>query len=145
MSWLQSHRNLLYVGLFGLLACVLFGLHLTRSSEPRPRPPQPEAWTPVETLESFIEAQENGAIGKVVEFIVRDAREDYEENTRGMDHDDMVAAGLQFRQEQYRLEETRDDVAIFYSPVSALYLGMTREDGRWKIDPKRTDKLNKEN
>lgn len=145
MSWLKSHRNAVYVGLFALLAAALLTLHMTRTSEPRPRPAQAEQWTPSETLEAFIEAQESGAIDKVVEFVVEDAREDYEENTRGMDHDDMVAAGLQFRQEQYRLEETREEAAVFYSPVSALYLAMSREDGRWKVDPRRTDKLNREN
>lgn len=145
MSWLQAHRKAVYTGLFVLLAGALCTLHFTRSTEPRVRPAQPDRWTPVETLEAFIEAQESGDTAAVVEFIVKDAREDYEESTRGMNHDDMVAAGLMSREQKYRLEETREDGAIFYSPVSALYLAMSREDGRLKIDPKRTDKLNKEN
>ena len=143
-AWLQERRNQLYLGLAALLIVILVVLHATRSTEARPRPAQPEQWTPLETLDAFIEAQETGELTKVGEFIVKEARADYEENSHGMSKDDMVAAGLQFRQEQYRLEEQRDDVAIFYSPGSALYLALTKEDGRWKIDPKRTDKLNKE-
>ena len=143
-SWLQERRNQVYLGCAAALILLLVGLHATRSTEPRPRPAEPQKWTPVETLEAFIDAQESGELSRVGEFIVKEARADFEENSRGMTHDDMVAAGLQFRGENYHLEETREDVAIFYSPGSALYLALTKEDGRWKIDPKRTDKLNKE-
>lgn len=142
-EWLQVRRNQ-YALLSVLLVAVLLALHASRTPAPRERPAAPEQWTPAEALEAFIETQEAGEVDRVAEFVVKEARADYEENTRGMAHDDMVAAGLQFRQEQYRLEEIHGDAAIFYSPVSALYLGMTREEGRWKIDPKRTDKLNKE-
>lgn len=143
-AWLQERRSQAYLGGAALLLVALLALHLTRSTEPRPRPSDPAQWTPVESLEAFIDAQESGDVARVAEFIVKDAREAFEDNSRGMNHDDMVAAGLQFRGEQYRLEETHDDVAIFYAPGSALYLALTREAGRWKIDPKRTDKLNKE-
>lgn len=143
-DWLQERRNQVYVGCAAALLFVLLVLHFTRTSDPRVRPGDPLVWSPTETLEAFIEAQESGEVTRVGEFIVKEARSDFEENSRGMNHDDMVAAGLQFRGEQYRLEETREDVAIFYSPASALYLALTKEDGRWKIDPKRTDKLNKE-
>ena len=142
--WLQERRNQIYVGLGALLLVLVLTLHFTRSTEPRQRPPEPESWSPVETLEAFIEAQESGEVSKVSDFVVKEARADFEEQSRGMAHDDMVAAGLQFRQENYRLEETHDDHAVFYSPGSALYLVVSKEDGRWKIDPKRTDKLNKE-
>lgn len=143
-SWLQERRNQYYLGGAAALLILLLTLHFTRTTEPRPRPPEAAKWTPTETLDAFIEAQESGEITRVSEFIVREALPDFEENSRGMTRDDMIAAGLQFRGENYRLEETREDVAIFYSPGSALYLALTKEDGRWKIDPKRTDKLNKE-
>ena len=137
-------RTRLLVGLGVALVLILGVLWVTRSSEPRTRPANESSWTPVETLEAFIDAQEAGDIDAIARLITSESRTEFEETARGMTHDDLVAAGLQFRQEEYRLEEQTKESAVFYSPTSALYLAMSREDGRWRVDPARTDKLNRE-
>jgi hypothetical protein len=138
-------RRTAYVVLFVLLGLALAGLYWTATPRKRePRPPRPEDWTPAQTLEFFIRAQESGDPAAVRDLLVSNARAEFDEMSAGMIHDDLVAMGLQFEQERYRIEETKVDTATFYSASSALYLVMTREGNRWRIDPKRTDRLNRE-
>jgi hypothetical protein len=141
---MPTARNKLYLVLFGLLGLALLVLFVARSPEKRARPAQASDWTPEETVEAFIEAQERGDAAAAGAMITIEARSEFEETTRSMEHDDIVAAGLQFRQEKYRLEESAATSAIFYSTGSALYLAMTREENRWRVDPLRTDQLNRE-
>jgi hypothetical protein len=114
---------------------------------PRPqieKPRGPQDWTPAETLEAFIQAQENGDLVKTTTFVAKAAQEEFAAAAHGMTKDDLVATGLQFRGDQYHVEEVGKVVATLYSAHAALYLGMTKEEGRWKVDPRRTDELNRE-
>ena len=95
-----------------------------------------------EALDAFITAQENGDRDSVLDLVVSEHRQAFKTILDGLEHNDIVATGLQFRQEEYRLEETTEQMAIFWSEGSKLYLVMYREDGIWRIDPKRTDEMN---
>lgn len=141
---LQS-RRIPYLVLFGLLGIVLGGLYWTATPRrPDLRPAKPEEWTPTQTLEAFIQAQESGEVEAVRDLLVKEARAEFDEMSARMSRDDLIATGLRFEQERYRLEETKTDTATFYAASSALYLVMVREENRWRLDPKRTDRVNRE-
>jgi hypothetical protein len=124
-----------------VLVAAAWWLH-PRPQAPKPRGPQD--WSPAETLEAFIRAQENGDLDKTKSFVAKAAQAEFAEASHGMTKDDLVATGLQFRGDQYQVEEVGKVVATLYSAHAALYMGMTKEEGRWKVDPHRTDILNRE-
>ena len=122
---------------FGILAAMaLSGCRRGRKQEKASRSAVEEA------LDQFIAAQENGDRDTVLDFVVSEHREAFKQILDGLEHNDVVATGLQFREEEYKLEETTEQMAIFWSQKSNLYLVMMREEGLWRVDPKRTDEMN---
>ena len=93
-------------------------------------------------VDAFIEAQEQGDREGILDFIVARDRKTFKEVLQGLDDSDIVATGLQFREENYQLEELSDDMAIFWSPSAKLYLVLVLEEDTWRIDPGKTDEMN---
>jgi len=91
---------------------------------------------------AFIISQENADYVTVCDLVTKDSRASFEQVLNQLEKDDLIATGLQFRQEDYKLQENTDDLAIFYSEASQQYLVMVKEDGLWKIDPKKSDQMN---
>ena len=90
----------------------------------------------------FVMAQENADRKTVVSLVVSKYREDFKAIVESLSRDDLIATGLQFREEKYILDERTSAMAIFWSESSKLYLVMMLEDGLWRIDPKKTDEMN---
>lgn len=111
------------------------------------QPPEPAmeepALDPEDTLAAWITAQESGDFGWAVSFVAADQQQAFAEAVEEMSRDDLVASGLQFRDEAYALEFADDRLAVFWSAPAKLYLVMVREeDGKWRLDPARTDEMN---
>lgn len=104
----------------------------------------PATLGPLDVLEAFTQAQEAGDFGWAQSHVVESARHDWDELAAQMSEDDLVSAGLAFREEAYRLDFQDEKLAVFWSDVSRLHLVMTREDGAWRIDPRKTDEMNVE-
>ncbi|MBI4871762.1 MAG: hypothetical protein HY814_09355 [Candidatus Riflebacteria bacterium] len=111
----------------------------TRSTGRKAAPGSPEA-----TLEEYIRAELAGDWAAVSDCLTDRAQDDFNDATENMTEDDLVEAGLETQEGDYRLESADSSAAIFFSRRAALYLVMTREGGQWKIDPAATDKLNLE-
>ncbi len=100
--------------------------------------------TPKEGLETFIMALENGDAENAVQLVCEDGRENFSKVMKELDRNDIIATGLQFRQEAYALTEESDKMAIFWSENSKIYLVLMLEKSMWRVDPQRTDEMNAE-
>lgn len=129
----------------GALALVLVfgGFWFMRESSP-PWERDPSSWSAQDSLEAYIHAQLEGDFEGTTEFIIRDQRETFEQATDDFDRDDLIAAGLNLEQDAYSIVEALEDRVTFFSRISGLYLVMIREEGRWRVDPARTDFMNGE-
>lgn len=113
--------------------------------EPTFTPTGPAPLSPEETRDAWIAAQESGDLGWALTFVAEDQQQAFEQATEDMTEDDLIASGLQFRQEDYQLDFADEHLAVFWSDNARLYMAMVRErDGRWRLDPRRTDELNLE-
>lgn len=121
--------------------------------EPAPIPARPdlpedpgatvELTTPEDTLEAWITAQEQGDFSWAASFVVKAQQEAFQQTVEEMSSDDLIAAGLQFRDEDYRLDFSDEKLAVFWSETARLYLVMQHEDdGRWRVDPAKSDEMN---
>ncbi len=108
-----------------------------------PAVPAP-AGSPEAALETYIRAQEVADWAETADCLTTKAQDDFDDATENMDEDDLIEAGLRMREENYRLDSSDESTAIFFSRKASLYLVMTREDARWKVDPHRTDQMNLE-
>ncbi len=113
--------------------------------EPTFTPEDETTLSPEETLAAWIAAQEAGDSGWALRYVVESQHEAAAAAMDQLASEDLVASGLQFREEDYRLDFRDDHLAIFWSSVAHLYLVMVKDgDGRWKLDPSRTDEMNAE-
>ena len=104
----------------------------------------PATLGPDDVLEAFTQAQEAGDFGWAQSHVIGSARDEWDELSQQMSSDDLVSAGLAFRQENYQLDFQDEKLAVFWSASARLYLVMVREDGAWRIDPRKTDEMNVE-
>lgn len=102
----------------------------------------PTRLSPEDTLEAWVTAQEEGDFGWAMTFLVESRQAEWEQAAEEMSTDDLIQSGLQFRDEDYQLEFTDSKLAVFWSSEAHLYLVMTREGDRWKVDPGQTDEMN---
>lgn len=100
--------------------------------------------TPAGALEAYIRAQEFADWSTTADYLADASQDDFDEASEEMDDEDLIETGLRFREEDYHLDSSDDSIAIFYSKKVSQYLVMTREDGRWRVDPRRTDAMNLE-
>src|ERR1019366_1905863 len=66
----------------------------------------PDTTTPLGTLEAYIRAQENGDWAGTADYLTEAAQDDFNDATENMVEDDLIAAGLRFRDEAYKLESS---------------------------------------
>lgn len=114
------------------------------SNATAPPTEDPTELGPLDVLEAFTAAQEAGDFGWAQSHVVSTARGEWDELAQQMSEDDLVSSGLAFRQEDYQLDFHDERMAVFWSSSSRLHLVMTREDGAWRIDPRKTDEMNVE-
>lgn len=139
-----AKRNQILIGAILVVLLSLLALWMLRSEPGSYLDTFQEDWTPQDALTHYIESMEEGDLPAVADMTMDKDRDELLRQTEGHTREDLIAAGLDIRQEEYRLEEAAADKALFYSPRSGLYLAMTREDGIWKIDVSKTDDLNGE-
>lgn len=139
-----AKRNQIMIGAVAVVAVALLALWLLRSDPQSYLDKYQEDWTPQEALTHYIESMEEGDLPAVADMTMDRDRDELLRQTEGQTRDDLIAAGLDIRQEEYRLEESSEEKALFFSPRSSLYLAMSREEGIWKVDVTRTDDLNGE-
>lgn len=111
-------------------------------NSPEPPTEDPAKLGPVDVLEAFTSAQEAGDFGWAQSHVVSSARGQWDDLAEQMSEDDLISSGLAFREEDYQLDFQDEQLAVFWSSGARLYLVMSREDGAWRVDPKKTDEMN---
>jgi len=101
-------------------------------------------WSAADAFQYYVDCQLEGDIDTIASMVLPSHRESFTDAAAGLDEDALIAAGLNFKQEEYALAEELEDRATFLSQRSGLYFVLTRERGEWFVDAARTDFMNGE-
>ncbi len=99
---------------------------------------------PRETLEGFISALKGRRRDAALQYVLPAERMEFEAVLNGVDGETMHEVGTDLERERYVLDEASERRAIFWSAAGKKFLVLTREGGKWYVDPGRTDEMNGE-